>query len=363
MTIIQLSETNILGTVIAFILGLFIVPMVIEFSAKKGLMDLPGKRKIHSHPISRLGGIAIWLCTVLTLVSVIIVSHYPHRALLSGIITGSSLMFLLGLIDDIYMLEAKFKFIIQITIATIVYCLGIKISTLFIPLVGMVDLNGILSYIVTIGWIVGISNAVNFIDGVDGLAGSVITISSVTIGLISLALVQTNNISILITLIAFILAGAMLGFLTYNFHPAKIFMGDSGALFSGFLLATLSIMYQIAALSSPDRMQNREMTMYVPLLVLAVPIFDIVFSSLRRIMKGISPFTADSEHIHHKLLKCGFSQNQAVLILVIFSVIMGALAALIVASNTIKYFIYAIVLSSVMIILNRFAKYERKEEE
>ena len=347
--ILQLSESNIIGTIIAFILGLFIVPVVILYSEKMGLMDEPGERKIHSHPVSRLGGISIWLCTILSLVSIILFTHYPHRKLLSGLILGSSLMFLLGLIDDIYGLTAKFKFTVQITIASIVFCLGVKISSIYLPVFGMINLPHILSYLATIAWITGISNAVNFIDGVDGLAGSVIAVSSVTLGLISL--VHGDTVS---ALIAFILVGSMLGFLAYNFHPAKIFMGDSGALFAGFLLATLSVMYQ---------MKTPDLTMYVPLLVLAVPIIDIVFSSVRRIMKGISPFVADAEHIHHKLLKFGLSQNQAVLVLVAFSVIMGAAATLIAATDTIKYFLYAVVLSSVMIILNIYAKYERKNEE
>ena len=347
--ILQLSESNIIGIVIAFILGLFIVPIVISYSEKKGLMDYPGGRKIHSHPVSRLGGVSIWLCTIIALISVIMVTYYPHRRLLSGLMMGSSLMFLLGLIDDIYGLKAKFKFTIQVAIATIVYCLGVKVTTIYLPILGLVELHPLLSYLGTIGWIVGISNAVNFIDGVDGLAGSVITVSSVTLGLI--ALVQSDAVS---ALIAFILAGAMLGFLAYNFHPAKIFMGDSGALFGGFLLATLSVTYQ---------MKSTDLTMYVPFLVLALPICDIVFSSLRRIFKGISPFEADANHIHHKLLKFGLSQNQAVLLLVCFTVIMGAVASFIVSADTVKYFIYAVILSTIMIILNRYAKYERKAEE
>ncbi len=347
--VLQLSEVNIMGTITAFILGLFTVPMIIDYSERKGLMDNPGGRKIHSHPVSRLGGISIWLCTIIALLSIILVTHYPHRKLLSGLILGGSLMFLLGLIDDLYGLGAKFKFIIQISIATIVFCLGVKITSVYIPYFGNITLMPIFSYLCTIAWITGISNAVNFIDGVDGLAGSVIAVSSVTLGLISL--VKGDTVS---ALIAFILVGSMLGFLAYNFHPAKIFMGDSGALFSGFLLAALSIMYQ---------MKTNEITMYVPLLILAVPITDIVFSSIRRIMNGISPFVADAEHIHHKLLKFGLSQNKAVLVLVVFSVIMGAAATLIAATDTIKYFIYAVVLSSVMIILNIYAKYERKNEE
>lgn len=351
MTYLQLSEANIIGTVIAFILGLFIVPLVIAFSEKQGLMDKPNERKIHSHPIPRLGGVAIWICTILSFFALIILSYYPHRSLLSGLLLGSSLMFLLGLTDDVYGLSAKFKFIIQISIATIVFCLGVKIASVFIPFIGLVKIPAILSYILTIGWIVGISNAVNFIDGVDGLAGSVITISSVTLGLMSVALVPSDTVS---SLIAFILAGSMLGFLTYNFHPAKIFMGDSGALFAGFLLSTLSIMYS---------MKSGDCKMYVPLLILAVPIADITFSSMRRILKGTSPFTADAGHIHHKLLKLGLSQNKAVLVLVVFSIFTGWLATYIAATDTIKYFVYAVIMSSVMIILNRHAKIGDTKEE
>lgn len=342
MTFFQLSEANIIGTIIAFISGLFLVPLIISFSEKQGLLDKPNERKIHSHPVPRLGGVSIWFCTVVSFLVLILLSYYPHRSLVSGLLLGSSLMFLLGLIDDIYNLSAKFKFVIQISIATIVFLLGVKITSLFIPIIGLITIPKFLSYFITIGWIVGISNAVNFIDGVDGLAGSVITISSVTLGLISIAASD-----VVTALVAFILAGSMLGFLTYNFHPAKIFMGDSGALFAGFLLATLSVMFS---------MKNVDCKMYVPLLILAVPILDITFSSLRRILKGKSPFVADAEHIHHKLLNLGLSQNKAVLLLVVFSILMGALATYIAASDTTKYFLYAVIMSIVMIILNRHAK-------
>ncbi|MCD7879345.1 MAG: undecaprenyl/decaprenyl-phosphate alpha-N-acetylglucosaminyl 1-phosphate transferase [Candidatus Gastranaerophilales bacterium] len=345
MTFLQLSEANIIGTVIAFILGIFLVPLVIAFSEKQGLLDRPNSRKIHSHPIPRLGGAAIWFCTMLSFLSLIILSYYPYRSLLSGLLLGSSLMFLLGLVDDIYGLNAKFKFLIQITIAAIVYCLGVKITCIFIPFTGLVNLNPVLSFIGTICWIVGISNAVNFIDGVDGLAGSVITVSSVTLGLITAAIIPSDVVG---PLVAFILAGSMLGFLTYNFHPAKIFMGDSGALFAGFLLASLSIIFQ---------MKTTDFKMYLPLIILAVPILDITFSSLRRILKGTSPFKADAEHIHHKLLKLGLSQNKAVLVLVIFSILMGWLATYIAASDTTKYFLYAVIISAIMIVLNRHAKF------
>ncbi len=344
MTIIKLSEAHVIGAIISFLLGVFIVPLVIYYSEKKGLVDQPNERKIHSIPIPRLGGVAIWLSTMLTFVLLIVLSYYPYGSLLSGILLGSSLMFLLGLIDDIYGLDAKFKLFIQLAIATIVFCLGIRIETLYNPFGDPIQLSWYISYVLTLGWIVGISNAVNFIDGIDGLAGSVITISSVTLGLIAVAMVPPNSIS---ALIAFILAGSMLAFLTYNFNPAKIFMGDSGALFAGFLLATLSI---------TGVMKTAALTMIVPIFVLSVPILDITFSSLRRICKGTSPFVADAEHIHHKLLKAGFSQNKTVLILATFAIASGALATFLVSSSLIKYFVYAIGISIVMLILNLIAK-------
>lgn len=248
-------------------------------------------------------------------------------------------MFLLGLVDDIYCLDAKFKLFIQLAIATIVYCLGIRIEDVYLPF-GISFHLGFLSWFVTTAWIVGVSNAVNFIDGIDGLAGSLISVSAVTLGLIAASM---SSIGLVSPLIAFILAGAMLAFLTYNFNPAKIFMGDSGALFSGFLLATLSV---------TGVMQADSVAMWIPILVLSVPIFDIAFASIRRILKGKSPFVADAEHIHHKLLRAGFSQNQTVLFLTCIAVILGGVSVVLINVSIIKYFLYAVALAAVMLILN-----------
>lgn len=338
MTILQLSEAHIIGAVISFLFSIFIVPAVIYFSKKQGLLDAPGGRKIHEHPVPRLGGVAVWFSTMLTFLFLVFLSYYPYGSLLSGILLGSSLMFLLGLIDDIYCLDAKFKLFIQLAIATIVYCLGIRIEDVYLPF-GISFHLGFLSWFVTTAWIVGISNAVNFIDGIDGLAGSIISISAVTLGLIA----ATTSNGIVSSLIAFILAGAMLAFLTYNFNPAKIFMGDSGALFAGFMLATLSI---------TGIMQTESTAMWVPVLVLFVPVFDITFASLRRIAKGKSPFIADAEHVHHRLLKAGLSQNKTVLFLSVIAVVMGGISVFWINDSIIKYFIYAMALAVVMLILN-----------
>ena len=343
MTLLQLSDAHIVGTVISYLLGVFIVPLVISFSKKKGLVDNPGERKIHEHPVSRLGGVSIWISTMLTFLLLVVLSFYPKGSLLSGILLGGSLLFFLGLVDDVYCLNAKFKLLIQVSIATIVFLLGIRIDTIYNPFGDLIQLNLILSYIITMLWIVGISNAVNFIDGIDGLAGSIITISAVTLGVISVTIAPTNVSS----LIAFILAGSMLAFLTYNFNPAKIFMGDSGALFGGFMLAVLSI---------TGLMYKDDVAMYLPLLILSVPIIDITFSSLRRIAKGSSPFVADSEHVHHKLLHAGFTQNKTVLILALVAIVSGALASLVIDMAILKYFLYAVAVSVILLILSFFAK-------
>ena len=266
-------------------------------------------------------------------------SYYPSGNLLSGILLGGSLMFLLGLVDDVYNLDAKFKLFLQVSIATLVYLLGIQINN--VPFIGDI---GIFSYPITMLWIVGISNALNFIDGVDGLAGSVVTVNAVTLAIIAVAMTPPNPIS---ALIGFILAGSMLAFLTYNFNPAKIFMGDSGALFSGFLLATISI---------TGVMKAATLAILLPFIVLAVPIMDITFSSLRRIAKGKSPFVADAEHIHHKLLHAGFSQKKTVVILTSVAIIAGAIASLFMGSATIKHYTVCIVTIVIIMLLLNFIK-------
>lgn len=337
---IKLSEVHvhIIAAIISYLLGVFIVPLVISYSKKQGLIDEPNERKIHKEPISRLGGVAIFSSTMLTFLFLVFLSYYPYGSLLSGILLGSSLMFLLGLVDDVYTLNAKFKLFIQVMISTLVYLLGVKIDTIINPFGGVIQL-GHFSYLITVLWIVGISNAVNFIDGIDGLAGSVITVNSITLGIIAVAMVPPNPMS---ALIAFILAGSMLAFLTYNFNPAKIFMGDSGALFSGFLLATLSI---------TGVMKAATLAIMLPFVVLAVPIIDITYASLRRISKGKSPFVADAEHIHHKLLKAGFTQNMTVAILTSLAIVAGAVASYF-AGSIKHYVIYIIALVVIMFVLS-----------
>ena len=344
---------NFMGALISYIFGVFIVPFIITFSKKEGLVDLPNERKIHTVPVSRLGGVAIWSSTILAFISLVLLRCYPTGSFVSGILLGGSLMFLLGLIDDVYNLNAKFKLLIQILVVTTVYFLGINFDTFVNPFNAneVIHLSFIISYPLTLLWIVGISNAVNFIDGVDGLAGSVITVSSIALAIIALATTPPNPIS---ALIACILAGSVLAFLTFNFNPAKIFMGDSGALFCGFMLASLSI---------TGVMKGGALGVLLPFIVLAVPIMDITYSSIRRILKGTSPFVADAEHIHHKLLKAGLSQKLTVAIMTSVAIIAGGIATFIVNLFTIKHYVcYILIVIVLMLILSFFNVFTKNKK-
>lgn len=344
---IKLSQAHVLGTIIAYLLGIFIVPLVIYISKKNNLVDVPNERKIHHGKISRLGGVAIWSSVMLTFLFLVLLSYYPKGHGISAIIVGGSLMFLMGLIDDIYCLNAKFKLFIQIAVATIVMLLGVRIEVLYNPFGTDLQL-GYFSYPLTLLWIVGITNAINFIDGIDGLAGSIVSISALAIGIISLVLAPSVPIT---ALIAFILMGAMCAFLTFNYNPAKIFMGDSGALYAGFLLSTLSITGIVKPACN--------ILMYLPILILAVPLMDIAYSSIRRILKGSSPFVADDEHIHHKLLHAGYSQDKLVLLLASLSMV-GALLSIIAVSTKSKFIIIALSLIGVLLVLNIISKLIKK---
>ncbi len=342
-----MQYAHILGFLIAFILALFIVPAVRRVCLKKGIVDIPNERKVHTNPIPRLGGVAIWLCTILTFMILVFVNwDYPFGNGLSGILVGGSIMFLLGLVDDLYDLSPKFKLVVQIGAALIAFLLGVKIEVLFNPFGQQISL-GIFSLPVTLIWLVGISNAMNFIDGVDGLAGGVSTICAVTLSVIAIYTHQPIS-----AVMASILAGSMMGFLVYNFHPARIFMGDSGALFAGFALAGLSVTGVLKSLTA---------TMLLPLLILAVPIIDISYSVLRRLLKGDNLMKADAEHIHHKLLKAGLSHNRTAAILYLVCAAAGATATIIVGAHRV-YLIILLIIFLLMLILARFAKLRKIKE-
>lgn len=321
---IELSLIGVVAAalIVALIVALVATPVVKSLAFKMGAMDVPkDNRRMHDHPIPRMGGLAIFLGFLL---SVLLFAEITPQ--LRGILLGSVIIVVLGIFDDIYSLPAMFKFVVQIVAALVAVFSGNVIQTLSNPNIFSSDLYwdlGVLSIPVSVIWIVAITNAVNLIDGLDGLACGVSTISSMTLLVISLV-VSDAPAAILMAA----LAGSCIGFLPYNLNPAKIFMGDTGSTFLGYVLAVVSIQglfkfYTIISFA-------------VPFLMLGLPIFDTCFAFIRRIAHGQSPMHADRSHVHHRLIDMGFSQKQAVAVLYIISAILGLSAVVLTTAGAVK---------------------------
>jgi UDP-GlcNAc:undecaprenyl-phosphate GlcNAc-1-phosphate transferase len=303
---------------IAMIVTVLLTPVVRRLSVQWGLVDEPDGRKVHTAPISRLGGVAIFAGFMVAFAAQWIGEVYfglpgmfvDTRTELIGVLIGMVLIFLLGLFDDIYSLGPGLKFMGQLVAASVVVAAGLRIDFIGSPLSGNLIALGLLSIPITLIYIAGFTNVINLIDGLDGLAAGVSAIAGGTFLVLAL---QGNHLEA--AALAAALIGACLGFLRYNFNPASIFMGDSGALFLGFALATISllgVMKTVAAIA-----------LAVPLLIIGVPVFDTASAIVRRLRHKRPIQEADKGHIHHRLLGRGFDQRQTVLIIYAWS---GALA-------------------------------------
>lgn len=312
----------LLALILATVISFLSTPVVKSLAIKVGAIDVPkDNRRMHKTPIPRLGGLAIFLGFML---SVLIFADLDRPV--QGILMGAVMIVILGILDDIMTLKALPKFLVQIAAAGVAVYYGNVIQYVSNPILTSaapyIDL-GAWAVPVTIIWIVAITNAVNFIDGLDGLAVGVSAISTATL-LITAILVSEGNIAIILAA----LLGACLGFIPYNMNPARIFMGDTGSTFLGYILATLSIqgLFKLYAIIS----------FAVPFLILGLPIFDICFAILRRVAKGKSPMAADRGHVHHRLIDLGFSQKQAVAIAYMITAILGLSAVVLTSSGALK---------------------------
>lgn len=311
--------------ILAFIVAFSATPIVKSFAFRVGAVDIPkDNRRMHKQPIARLGGLAIIIGFFVSLLfSIISASFFRIGTSINfdirfiGMVIGSLIIVAMGVIDDIKALSAKLKFPIQIIAAVIIAVTGTRIEFITNPfsIVGRSELQPWSSYLITIIWIVGITNAINFIDGLDGLAAGVSSIALMSLFFVS---VIRPDPDIATAVLAAMLAGATLGFLPYNFNPAKIFMGDTGSTFLGFILGTISI--------QGTYKQYTAIAVAVPLLVLALPLFDTVFAILRRIASGKSPMTADRGHLHHRLIDVGLTQKQSVAVIYVASAALGLCA-------------------------------------
>lgn len=311
---------------VAFLVALILTPVVRNLAVRMGAVDDPKKdrdpgRRMHRDPVPRMGGLAIVLGFLLsTLIFV------PLTGQTKGTLLGSVIIVVLGIFDDIYDLRAKFKLAVQIIAALIAVFTGNVIENLSNP--NIFSSNpywhlGILAVPITVVWIVAMTNAVNLIDGLDGLACGVSSISSLTLLVIALLVGEPE-----VALIVAALAGGCLGFLPYNMNPAKIFMGDTGSTFLGYILAVISIqgLFKWYTLIS----------FVVPFLLFGLPIFDTCFAFIRRIAHGQSPMHPDRGHVHHRLIDMGFSQKQAVAVLYVITAILGLSAVVLTTSGAVK---------------------------
>jgi UDP-GlcNAc:undecaprenyl-phosphate GlcNAc-1-phosphate transferase len=307
---------------IAVVMALSLTYVIRSFAIKHRIGTVPDLRKVHAGFIPQLGGLGIYLGALAGIAFTFIwKDYYWHMFTLkyAGILAGATLMLITGIVDDVHGLSARQKFLIQVIASTIVIYSGCRIETIINPFGEPLRL-GYFSIPLTYLWLIGVTNAINLLDGLDGLAAGVSLIALATFSI--LAFQQQDWMTFGLCL-AFI--GGILGFLYYNYHPASIFMGDTGSLFLGFLIAALAV----------KGLQKSEgnIALLVPIITLAVPIGDTILAFFRRLNKGQHPFNPDKDHLHHRLLFLGLSHRQAVHIIYLFSLLFGV-AAYLIATET-----------------------------
>lgn len=295
---------------VALAVAAAVTPAAIWLAPKIGAMDIPkDDRRVHNKPMPRFGGIAIYAGIMIALC----IFALEDKGIISAMV-GCTMIYILGLIDDLKNLRPAIKLGGQILSATAVYAAGLKIEfiTNYFGQGNMV-FGDIMCFVITVLWLISITNAVNLIDGLDGLAAGIAAISALCIGYV--AYIHGQYIP---TLAMMIVAGAALGFLPYNFHPAKIFMGDSGSQLLGFSIAAFSIMGTVKSATI--------VVVVIPALVLGLPIFDTVFAIIRRVVRRRPIGMGDKEHLHHRILRAGFGQRRAVMLMYCVSGLMGIVA-------------------------------------
>ncbi|EAX47438.1 glycosyl transferase, family 4 [Thermosinus carboxydivorans Nor1] len=321
-------QTYVVAFTVALAVAYFVTPHVKELAIKAGALDAPDARKVHTHPIPRLGGLAIYLGFVLA----VLASMHVNREIM-GLLMGGTVILVVGIIDDLKQLPARVKLLGQIVAAMVLLLFNVRIEWLTNPFGDMIYLD-YFSIPLTILWVVGLTNTVNLIDGLDGLAAGVSTIASITILLVAL---QQNFWTVAILTAA--LAGSALGFLYHNFNPAKIFMGDTGSMFLGYMLAAVSILGTVKSAAT--------IALVVPIVALGLPIMDTAFAIIRRYSSGQPIFKPDKGHLHHRLLAMGLTQRQAVLLMYVISGCLGLSAIALTEVNKVIGMLIIVVLLAV----------------
>jgi len=323
-----------IGLILALVITLVITPMVRKLAIYLGAMDAPSKRKVHTEPMPRMGGLAIF---VSFWISVFATQEITTQVL--ALFAGSLVIVISGIWDDCKNIKPWIKLVFQFAAAAIAMIYGgVRVEFISQPIIeGFVFLKW-LWIPVTFFWIVGLTNAVNLIDGLDGLAAGVSAISALAIGIVTYinGFYEMGNL-------AFILAVATAAFLKYNFHPAKLFMGDTGALFLGYTLAVISVLGMTKTTTA--------VTFFLPIIVLEVPIFDTLFAIVRRVINKKPIFGADKDHLHHRLLAMGFSHTKAVLVVYAVCITLSISAILISMLPNRLGLVFAAIVTIIMVLM------------
>ena len=335
---------------ISFFVAYFSTPLVKKFAFAIGAVDLPEKRKVHSKPMARLGGLAIYLGFIVAVLTMVEMT----RAVM-GILIGSTVIIATGIVDDMRGMDAKVKLLCQIAAACVLLFFDARVEWVSNPFGSQIFyLPFWLSAPITVIWVIGCVNTVNLIDGLDGLAAGISFIAAITISLMAMEAHYATS-----ALLTASLAGAALGFLQHNFNPAKIFMGDTGSMFLGYTLASVSVVGSIKSLAA--------VAIIVPVLALGVPIFDTTFAIVRRYRSGQPIFSPDKGHLHHRLLQRGLSVKQAVLVMYAISIVLGGIAVLLMIYAR-GYALIAIVIMFALVMfgarwLGIFGRNSRKDDK
>lgn len=306
-----------------------LTPWVKKLAVKAGAWDEPGERKVHRRPMPRLGGLAVYAGFIFA-----VLITQPLSLPVLGILVGSTLIVFLGMWDDIKGLSPKVKLAGQVLVAVIVVIFfDIKVEFITNPFGDIIGL-GIWAIPFTIFWIIGITNALNLIDGLDGLAAGISAIASLTI-----AIVSWSQGEVMVAVLALLLMACVLGFLRYNFHPAQIFLGDGGSMFLGFNLSVLAILGLTKGATA--------ISLFIPVVILGIPIFDTFLAIGRRFLSRQPIFKADQHHLHHRLLELGFSHRQTVLVIYGVNLCLGFSAVVLVFLATNQAVVLLLALASV----------------
>ena len=290
-----------------------LTPAVKNFAIRIGAVDKPDARKVHHGLIPRLGGLAIYAGFMVSAIATI---GFTYEMV--GVMAGATFLVLVGVADDVISLPAKVKLLGQIVAAAIpVVIFNINIEWVAVPGTGIVYLPEIISLPLTVFWIIGFINTVNLIDGLDGLAAGIATIASIAIALLAFQMGQWVAAAAMVAM-----TGACLAFLQYNFNPAKIFMGDTGSMFLGYIISSVSVMGNMKTAAAA--------VLIVPLIALAVPITDTLLAIVRRKSSGVPIFSPDKNHLHHRLLAKGLNQKQVVLVMYALTAFFSCVALLII---------------------------------